>query len=391
DVVFTAEVRNLGTAPASGVVVRFFRTPGNFPIPSPLSVPSGAQLLAQQEIPLLAGASEIQVSFTWPTAGREGLHNVYLAVDPFNAIGEIDETDNVSVVSLSVTGDPVDLEIAPENILLSQIRPRSGSVVTFQAAVRNLGGEAARDVRVRFSVGSPGTPFGGDQVLSAIPGHQSALASASLDTTGLSGPVPVFVSVDPLGAIDEADETNNVASSDFIVAGDLPDLSFSYLLNPFFEETIPQGDAVTKAIFVRNSGFASAPGFNVSFHDGDPRLPGAVLLASVAYQALSSGIETNGAFTFPSTATVGDHAVFASIDPVNAVNEVNEADNVRQLGVYHVRPKITNAAFSAAFPIQFSPNIVPVGGTVTITLRIVNAGEVPLTNVKTELWLGVPG
>jgi PKD repeat protein len=70
---------------------------------------------------------------------------------------------------------------------------------------------------------------------------------------------------------------------------------------------------------------------------------------------------------------------------------VNEGDNLRQLGVYHVRPKVTNAAFSASFPIQFSPNIVQVGGTVTITLRIANPGEVPLPNVKTRLWLGVPG
>lgn len=391
EVVFTSLVRNLGTAPATGVVVRFFRTPGDFPIPSPLSVPAGAQLLAQQEIPLVSGASEVQVSFTWPTAGREGLHNVYLAVDPFNAIGEIDETDNVSVASLSVVGDPIDLEITPENILLSQIRPRSGSVVTFQAAVRNRGGEAARDVRVRFTVGSPGTPFGGDQILSAIPAHQAALASASLDTTGLSGPVPIVVAVDPLGAIDEADETNNIASSDFIVASDLPDLSFSYLRNPFFEETIPEGDNVSKSIFVRNSGFATAPGFPVSFSDGDPRLGGAVILGTATFFGLNAGQESAGTFLFQSSGKVGDHAVFASIDPANAVNEVNEADNVRQLGVYHVRPRITNAAFTAAFPIQFSPNIVAVGGTVTITLRVANAGEVPLTSVKTQLWLGVPG
>jgi hypothetical protein len=32
-----------------------------------------------------------------------------------------------------------------------------------------------------------------------------------------------------------------------------------------------------------------------------------------------------------------------------------------------------------------------VGGAVTITLRIANAGEVPLANVKARLWLGVPG
>lgn len=391
DAVFTAEVRNLGTAPATGVVVRFFRAPGDFPIPSPLSVPAGAQLLAQQEIPLLAGASQSQVSFTWPTTGLEGLHNVYLAVDPFNAIGEIDETDNVSVASLTVVADPVDLEIAPENILLSQIRPRSGSVVSFQAAVRNRGGEAARDVRVRFSVGSPGTPFGGDQLLSAIPAHQSALASASLDTTGLSGSVPVFVSVDPLGAIDEAEETNNVASSEFLIAADLPDLAFSYTRNPFFEETMPEGDNVAKSIFVRNSGFATAASFSVSFHDGDPRLPGAVLLGSAAFFGLNAGQETTGTFLFQSSGRVGDHAIFASIDPANAVNEVNEADNVRELGVYHVRSKATNAAFSAFSPIQFSPNIVPVGATVTITLRVANAGEVPLSNVKARLWLGVPG
>ncbi len=237
---------------------------------------------------------------------------------------------------------------------------------------------------------SGGTLFGGDQFIASVPAGGSAIVAASLDTSGLIGPTLIFVHVDPLDALDETNENNNLASAVFTISGDIPDLGFVLSRMPFFEETIPEGDNITKAVFVRNSGFADAPAFSCGVYEGDPRGPGALVIASPSYQTLAPGVETNRSFQFRSAGKLGSYPIFAHIDPANAVEEVNENDNLRQIGVFHVRAQITNASFANVAPIYFSPSIVQEGGTLNISFNVLNSGEITLENLKARLWMGPP-
>jgi hypothetical protein len=88
------------------------------------------------------------------------------------------------------------------------------------AAVHNVGTAGATSVVVRFT-DDDGT-FIGDDVITSIPAGGMATAEALWNLATSASPHIVVVTVDPEGAIQEVDETNNTASKKFAVRGGRP-------------------------------------------------------------------------------------------------------------------------------------------------------------------------
>ncbi|HET7685254.1 MAG TPA: CARDB domain-containing protein [Candidatus Limnocylindria bacterium] len=110
-----------------------------------------------------------------------------------------------------------DLAIGAGDLAFSSRKVVGGDQVTVTATVRNVGDRAAANVVVRFT--DNGARIGTDQLIASIPAGGSASASVVWDTRGLRGDHVIAATADPDGAISEADESNNRASSTITVRG----------------------------------------------------------------------------------------------------------------------------------------------------------------------------
>ena len=89
----TATVRNLGTAAASGVAVRF--------------TDNGSQIGSVQTIASIAAGGSATASVVWNTKGIKGDRTVGVTADPANAIAESDEANNTASRTVTVKGNRV--------------------------------------------------------------------------------------------------------------------------------------------------------------------------------------------------------------------------------------------------------------------------------------------
>jgi hypothetical protein len=89
----TATVRNLGTAGANAVAVRF--------------TDNGVQIGSVQTIASVAAGGSGTASVLWSTKGLKGEHTIVVTADPANAIAESDEANNTASRTVTVKGNKV--------------------------------------------------------------------------------------------------------------------------------------------------------------------------------------------------------------------------------------------------------------------------------------------
>ncbi|HEY7699618.1 MAG TPA: CARDB domain-containing protein, partial [Vicinamibacteria bacterium] len=112
-------------------------------------------------------------------------------------------------------------DLALEGLLALPAVPATGDVASVSVTVRNEGTAAsipsfvqffaADGVGERASFGSAATP--------AIPAGGSVVVSRSWSTASLSGAFTILAEADPLGTLDERDESNNTVTKDVTVVG----------------------------------------------------------------------------------------------------------------------------------------------------------------------------
>jgi uncharacterized repeat protein (TIGR01451 family) len=185
---------NAGEKPAVGSVVRFLDDGTAFADVTVASLDVGAS--AQVSAPL-----DVRGLHT---------HTVRVVADPDNAIQEEDEANNEVSKDLPVTAP--DLAIGGADLRPGDPNPDEADVLTLSVTVHNLGPKAARDALVQ--VLDDGVPAASATV--TVPGSGSAVAEPSWQV-GRVGPHNLTVTVDPLDAIVELDETNNQAVGSIVV------------------------------------------------------------------------------------------------------------------------------------------------------------------------------
>jgi hypothetical protein len=204
----TGRVSNVGGGAADGVRVRFYE--GN-------PARGGKPIAPDVVIPHLDAGQTKEVQVTWVPASRpswyEDMTQVWMVVDPENAIVEADENNNATYVDAIVSEKPNAVLLDPSFVTVK----REGGTVTLTAAVRNWdlwglnpGNAVLQDVVVRFFDGDPkagGKPIGTDQVIPRIVAGEYGWASVKWDVAGLTGAHQVHVLVDPDGRIPERFES----------------------------------------------------------------------------------------------------------------------------------------------------------------------------------------
>ena len=287
-------------------------------------------------------------------------------VDPTNAIAENDESNNtVTTTTQVLTG----IDLTPD--LTEQFDPiaRNGTQ-RYTIKVSNIGTQDSDNIVVRnvLPTGSRYRVAQGDHDFTCAAEGQvvTCLGGAILGTYAgsLTRPVDVAtitidvfaqdepgmahdeVRVDPLGAIDERDESNNVDVEEGVVgnavdAGSYIDLSFDGVSESF--DPVATSGTLDYTYTIRNSGSADA--FQVvstftlpagaTFRSAEDSAPGtgaftctesSLVVTCGAGTVLSGGTRQIRISTFAPPAP-GIAVVKAALDPSNAIGESDESDN----------------------------------------------------------------
>ena len=216
-VTISSRVFNVGNQAAGSVGVRYWRgQPG-----------TGTRLGGDQvvsSVPSRYQGPSPTTAVTWTTVATDS-HQIYVQVDPANAISEADESNNTISATLDFRPDlTVDsITFDPPNPLLPDGGPMT---ITIRAQVRNVGHLAVVGVKTDFWDGPPGG--GGTKIGSltiapspATPLGRDEEATAQIAwTTDVPGPHAIYVRVDPEHTIAEVDEGNNQAVGTVFVAAD---------------------------------------------------------------------------------------------------------------------------------------------------------------------------
>ncbi len=189
-------VGNAGSTAVGPVTVSFYN--GR---PECGGVPFGAS----QQIASLGGGAMERVSASGVLGG--GYHELYVVVDTGNTIAEANEYNNSGWLAVTVPDSLPDVTIATGGVHYSPGVPISGSGVTVQADVRNIGATSLDGVTISYLDGPP--PSGlllGSQTLS-LPANGTTTSQLTLTLN--AGSHDLYAVVDTGNVVSEANEANN--------------------------------------------------------------------------------------------------------------------------------------------------------------------------------------
>ncbi len=320
DVRFTAAIQNYGTVDSDTFQVRFLLDDGN----------------ERREIRTLALAVEAGTtahpSFLWRT-DRLGASTLEVELDTGDLIPERHEDNNLASLPFTVLDDTepdLALDIAP--LLFAPEPALEGSGNTLSTTLHNLGGGEAFDVLVTFYDGNPAD--GGVEIDSLTVPVVAAGASLPISVQWTNVPDPanrqIYVLADPLDAIPEPNEANNLTLRSLEVLS-LPDLAVSPLslaVEPPFP--VP-GDSVTLTVTTTNLGEQDTDPFSVQVFLGDPALGGQPLAA--AQLSLNGLADGQTVFSFQLPSDLESATLVARVDADGQVIESREDNNQVELAL----------------------------------------------------------
>ena len=256
------------------------------------------------------------LSFTW-TPKVEGVYTLTAIVDPEDAVKEINETDNALSLTVAVKPKPLP-DLTPTSITVVPYEPSVGENCTVNVTVLNVG--TAESPQFEALLKADGLTVQTLTVEKLPVNGLAVLRFAWTPTT--SGNYTLTVIVDPDDAVEELDEANNILSVTVTVKA-LPDLTVEIVNLP---ESFETGREYSIDVLTRNIGEGDAGAFNVRLEfDGH-------LIGVETVEALPAGSDRTITFTWrPEEA--GRYVLRATVDPENAVREVNEANNVAEVEV----------------------------------------------------------
>ncbi|MBI5634421.1 MAG: VCBS repeat-containing protein, partial [Nitrospirae bacterium] len=363
-VTITATIRNLGQTAAGSVTVDIYDG----------DPASGGIALISSVIPSIAGGGSLALNFT--TSFTVGSHAVYILADRLNVISEGNEANNTALKTISVE-EPVvsDLSVSNADITHMPIHPKEDDVVTISAVIHNIGEATADSVLVRFYLGAPtagGAQIGSDSIISSLAAREVATLTTTWATTGHAGDNTIYVSIDPSNILTEATKLNNEAShtikvaartgADLVIAA--PDLNIAPL-NP------TEGNTVTITANVRNSGTGDAANVLVEFSLGDPNEGGTLIIGSQTIPFIAQGSSAFSQISWSTAGFAGTYEIYANADPVNAIPELNEQNNMTQMALVVAEiqgPDLTINSLGTANMVTDTQTLL-IAGTIDVTLQ----------------------
>ncbi|MEZ5332102.1 MAG: CARDB domain-containing protein [Thermoanaerobaculia bacterium] len=317
DVVFQVGLHNRGTSDSPSTEVALTISDGT----ATVSLPS-------LQIQLAAGES-VQRTVAW-RVDRTGSIVLTAAIDPENLLPEVDEANNSAALAFEATAllEP-NLVVSSNDLTAAPDPALEGSPTTLSVPVRNTGGTAAGPFSVDVYDGAP--EEGGLLLGSVLIASLDAGATAPVELSWPEVPAGdrlVHVIVDPQGAVEEADETDNRAFRLLEVLA-LPDAAIGPASLHFEPELPSPGQTVTLTVLVTNSGQQAVHDLVVRAWDGEPgagtQIGGDQVIAVLEGEATGEATFTWNLAQGPTARTIS-----VAVDPDGLVHESDETNNEAQ-------------------------------------------------------------
>lgn len=262
---------------------------------------------------------------------------------------------------------------------------------------------AGSTVRVDYTLSNVGATdwFGGDADLHLGSATGAVLASQSLlfnfargtdapfsftiPTTGMSGPVTLVLVMDSSRDTDQRElrTDDNVATTTFRVSG-RPDLLVSNNDISVSPARPQPGQATTVALSVHNIGEAAAANVTWTITDAPEGSSPAVIQSGTIASIAPGGTAT---VSVPRTFSGGTHALTATVDGSNTIDEANEQNN---RGVQTLFVRAASSIDLRVSSVIATPARPATGQTTSIRVRVDNSG-VDAAESTLRLYDGVPG
>jgi hypothetical protein len=207
EITITVEVENQGDLRVGpGVILDFFGIWSNPTLDEPLEDGNGDPISLTLDKSLEPGASTLtSVTFTAGANGRDELPDeVRAVIDGANAERECNEDNNTISAPIEQGEELADLRLVIDSA-------RGCTMPRVEVTVHNDGSAPATEVLVRVYAGDPssgGTVLG--EVVIPGPIEPGESASATVELEALTRDVTIWAIADPLDAISECNDANNV-------------------------------------------------------------------------------------------------------------------------------------------------------------------------------------
>ncbi|GAB3735084.1 hypothetical protein GCM10027594_16490 [Hymenobacter agri] len=312
-----------------------------------------------------------------PAGTAPGNYYVLFVADPANAVGEVNETNNVSSVALTVQAATIDL--TNSSVYLSTTSAAAGGSVQASSYLNNQGNTLASPATVGYYLSTNATLDASDVLLANTTGtvyggsYSSRYTTLTVPAGTAVGSYYVLFVADYLNQLAETNETNNVAATPLQVVPPTVDLITSQAyLSP--NVTVP-GGLINTSCYIQNQGNSAASSSNIGYYLSTNTIFDAsdVLLLNSPGTTLAGGgyLSRYNSLTVPTGTAVGNYYVLFVADPTNVVAETNETNNVTSYSLQVVAP-VVDLFTSQPY---LSPSVSAAGNTIGTSCYIQNQGN----------------
>jgi subtilase family serine protease len=318
----TAVVRNRGTAAAPPIPVQLGHV-----------TDEGVRELTRTEVVLAAGASTT-VTLAWTSGFTGDAVPLVVRADPFQLLAEASEENNDAAFVVTIRPSAsTNLAVSGADVSFTPDPPREGEPAVVAALVRNPSAVDAPAFAVSFYRGDPeqgGVPIAPPAEVASLAAGAAVMASVEWSPVDARGAQGVFVIVDPLGQVQEYDETDNRAFRPFSVLG-LPDLVLTVggvALEPPFPRA---GEPVQVRATIFNQGAQRSASALLRAFEGQP-LTG-LLISELPIPELDPGRSATLQLSWNPASPPGERPLSLVADADGVVREQDEGNNVARRSV----------------------------------------------------------
>ncbi len=305
DITIFAQAHNLGSIAAYAVSAAIFDGDPN----------AGGFKLGEQTIdmrPIDYQQLEFHVTLT------QGVHDLYLVLDPANAFIEADETNNQAVKSVTVDmASNVDFSISTSDIIFDPVQPLPGDTITITATIHNLGVQS-ETASVSFYNANPS--YGGTKIQDTIVTvNGNGTTDTNINYIVDGKPTTIFVVIDEDDTIYEQKEDNNKAFKKLSIG--MPDLM---VRDKDIKINKMSDGSIYISPLIRNMGGIDAVNVAVSIYNGDP-VSGGTLISNQTIALISAG--SGHRINVPYSLLQGRNDLYVVADPDDLLLEITELNN----------------------------------------------------------------
>jgi len=366
-VAIAATVHNVGGTNASNVLVRFHDGP-----------PSGSnQIGADQVLPFVERFDGTATASVPWTAGPLGTHDIWVVVDPLNAIPEGREDNNQADTPIDVRPLEPDLAVSASDLSLSPAPPYPrGTSVQITATIHNIGAASSGATTARFTDGGPPLKqIGTDQSLPALSAGGTASVSVIWNAPSV-GTHTLCAAADPENLVSEMDEGNNegCTSAKVLMPPDLEPVRV--LIAP--PSPLPFGSPAWVNVTVVNWGEEATGAFDVLLFDdaNGNRVPDTGESRTLAPVAGVGGWDGTLVPLTWTASSAGVRSLCVYVDPPpGAVAEYNEVNNLACASVTVLAPPPTLPDYVPLLPQPSGPIRIGLRTPIMLSVQVRNEGN----------------